>query len=467
MARNRLTAFVTRSASAAVIGLASLGAFGASAVAVPDPERPAAAPPVEAYPAGKAPAAEDWAIHGQMTNVTQWHNRFRSPYAGTNSLTADGRTEETTDVTIFAGLRLWHGAELWVNPELDQGFGLNNTVGAAGFPSGEAYKIGANTPYLRIPRAFLRQTIEMGPLDQPVSPLANQLAGSTSADRVVITIGKFSPTDIFDANSYAHDPRADFLNWSVIDAGTFDYAADSWGYTFGGAVEWTAGPWTWRGGVFQLSKVPNGKVAGVHFGQYMLVAEAERRYRWLELDGKVKLLGFMNRGEMASYDDAVRLGRATGTAPDAALVRRRSSRAGVTINVEQALGSDVGAFARLGVNDGSKEAYEFTEINNSVSAGLSIKGGAWRRPDDVFGLAVVTNGLSGPARDYFSAGGIGILIGDGRLNYAREQLVEAYYALRLGSHFSLGLDLQRIVHPAYNRDRGPVYVVGLRAHAEF
>ena len=170
---------------------------------------------------------------------------------------------------------------------------------------------------------------------------------------------------------------------------------------------------------------------------------------------------------MAAYDDAVRLGQATGTAPDAALVRRRSSRSGMTINLEQALGSDVGAFARFGVNQGSKEAYEFTEINNSVSAGLSIKGGAWRRPDDVFGLAVVTNGLSGPARGYFSAGGIGILIGDGRLNYGREQIVEAYYALRPGSHFSFGFDLQRIVHPAYNRDRGPVSVVGLRSHAEF
>lgn len=423
--------------------------------------------PVGTHLADNPPAAETWAIHGQLTNVTQWHNRFRSPYAGANSLTSDGRTEETTDVTIFAGLRLWQGAELWLNPELDQGFGLDNTVGAAGFPSGEAYKIGADTPYLRIPRAFLRQTIEMGPLDQPVSSVANQLAGSTSADRVVLTIGKFSPTDIFDTNSYAHDPRADFLNWSIIDAGPFDYAADSWGFTYGAAAEWNVGPWTWRGGVFQLSQVPNGKVTGLHFGQYMLVAEAERRYTWMELDGKVKLLGFMNRGEMAAYDDAVQLGQLTGTAPDVALVRRRSSRFGVTINMEQPLGSDIGAFARLGVNEGSKEAYEFTEINNSASGGLSIKGGAWHRPNDVFGVAVVSNGLSNAARDYFAAGGIGILIGDGQLNYGREHIAEAYYAVRVAANLFFGLDVQRIVHPAYNRDRGPITVFGLRAHAEF
>jgi high affinity Mn2+ porin len=426
-----------------------------------------AIPLIEAQPADHTPSAETWAIHGQITNVTQWHNRFQSPYSGTNSLSADGRTEETTDLTIFAGLRLWHGAELWLNPELDQGFGLNNTVGVAGFPSGEAYKIGANTPYLRIPRAFLRQTIELGPHDQPLSPIANQLSGSTSADKVVLTVGKFSATDIFDTNSYAHDPRADFLNWSIIDAGPFDYAADPWGFTYGAAAEWNVGSWTWRGGVFQLSKVPNGDVAGVHFGQYMLVAEAERRYRWMELDGKVKLLGFVNRGEMAAYADAVQLGQATGTTPDVALVRRRNSRSGVTLNIEQALGSDVGAFARLGVNQGSKEAYEFTEINNSESGGLSIKGGGWHRPNDVLGVAVVSNGLAGAARDYFAAGGIGILIGDGQLNYGREQIAEAYYAVQIQPNVSFGLDVQRIVHPAYNRDRGPVTVFGLRAHAEF
>lgn len=457
----------TQAAIAVALGLSSVAAFGADPVAGPDSERAPAAPVVEARPAPSALTPETWAIHGQLTNVTQWHRRFRSPYAGTNSLDADGRTEETTDATIYAGVRLWRGAELWLNPEFDQGFGLSNTVGVAGFPSGEAYKIGANAPYLRLPRAFLRQTIALDSASEPVTGAANQLAGTVSSQRVVLTIGKFSATDIFDTNSYAHDPRGDFLNWSVIDAGPFDYAADAWGFTYGGAAEWVTGQWTWRGGVFQLSKVPNGKVTGVDFDQYMLVAEGERRYAWKGLAGKVKLLGFMNRGRMASYADAVRLGQTTGQPPDASLVRRRSSRSGATINVEQALSANIGAFARLGVNQGSKEAYEFTEINNSVSAGLSVKGGAWKRPEDVLGLALVTNGLSSAARDYFAAGGIGILIGDGRLNYEREQIAEAYYALRFNSHLTLSFDLQRIVHPAYNRDRGPVTVIGARAHAEF
>ncbi len=452
-------------ATAVAIGLASAGAFAADPV--PDPYRPPAAPGPEARAADNAPAAEAWAVHGQVTNVTQWHNRFRSPYAGTNSLERRGRIEETTDITIYAGMRPWQGAELWLNPELDQGFGLSNTVGVAGFPSGEAYKIGANAPYLRLPRAFLRQTIALDPSYEAVTSVANQLGGTVPSERVVLTVGKFSATDIFDTNTYAHDPRADFLNWSVIDAGPFDYAADAWGFTYGGAAEWETGRWTWRGGIFQLSKVPNGKVAGIDFGQYMLVAEGERRYEMQGLAGKIKLLGFMNHGRMASYEDAVQLGQMTRQPPDVARVRRRSSRSGATINVEQALSSNIGAFARLGINDGTKEAYEFTEINNSLSMGLSIRGSAWQRPDDALGLALVTNGMSHASRDYFAAGGIGILIGDGQLTYAREQIAEAYYAWRFNSHLALGLDMQRIVHPAYNRDRGPVTVVGLRAHAEF
>ena len=469
---NQLIA-ATQAAIAIALALSSLAALGADPVPGPGSglgpvsEKPPAAPAIEARLASSAPVPEAWAIHGQLTNVTQWHRRIRSPYAGANSLDAAGRTEETTDATIYVGVRLWPGLEFWLNPEVDQGFGLSNTVGVAGFPSGEAYKVGANTPYLRLPRAFLRQTIALGSAFEPITGAANQLSGMEPSQKVVLTVGKFSATDIFDTNSYAHDPRADFLNWSVIDAGPFDYAADAWGFTYGGAAEWVTGASTWRGGIFQLSEVPNGKVTGVNFAQYMLVLEGERRYEWKGLAGKIKLLGFMNRGRMASYRDAVRWGQTTGQPPDVASVRHRSSRSGATLNVEQAFNSDVGGFARLGVNQGGKEAYEFTEINNSASVGLSVKGRTWSRPEDVMGLGLVTNGLSSAARDYFAAGGIGILIGDGRLTYGREEIAEAYYAFRANSHLALSFDLQRIVHPAHNRDRGPVTVIGLRAHAEF
>ncbi|MCL6455625.1 MAG: carbohydrate porin, partial [Ralstonia pickettii] len=204
-------------------------------------------------PATDIPEPERWNVHGQFTNVTQWHPSFRSPYSGTNSLTPDNNTKETVDVTLYLGLRLWKGAELYANPEIDQGFGLSNTVGLAGFSSGEAYKIGNNAPYRKLPRLFLRQVINLGGEQQAVESAPNQLAGSRSADNVTITVGKFSVADIFDTNTYAHDPRGDFLNWAVIDAGAFDYAADAWGYTHGLAVEWTQSWWSLRGGLVALS----------------------------------------------------------------------------------------------------------------------------------------------------------------------------------------------------------------------
>lgn len=420
----------------------------------------------EAPVAADRSEAENWAVHGQLTNLTQRHPSFRSPYSGVNSLDASGRTEETTDITIYAGARLWTGAQLWLNPEIDQGFGLSNTVGMAGFPSGEAYKVGANRPYLRLPRAFVRQEFPLAGETQTIEGAANQLAGSGSVNNVTLTVGKFSVTDIFDTNVYAHDPRGDFMNWSLIDSGAVDYAADAWGFTYGGAVEWNQDDWTLRAGLFQLSPIPNGKIVKVDFSQYSLMLEAEHRHQWQGHPGKVKLLAFVNRGRMGRYLDA--LGAAgAGQAPDIEPVRRKSSRAGAAVNVEQELAADLGVFLRASANDGSKEAYEFTEINRSLAAGLSLKGARWNRPGDTLGVAVVSNHLSDAARRYFSAGGVGILIGDGALRYGAEQIVETYYSLNVGHGLAATVDYQRASHPAYNRDRGPVSIYGLRLHAEF
>ncbi len=424
--------------------------------------------PAAAFAQAAAPTDDaDWAWHAQATNVTQHHQSFQAPYSGDNSLSPRGRTEETTDLTAYLGVRPWRGAELWFNPEIDQGFGLSNTVGVAGFPSGEAYKVGANTPYLRLPRVFLRQVIALGGASDTVEAGANQFAGPRTSERLELTIGKFSVTDLFDTNSYAHDPRADFLNWSLIDTGTFDYAADAWGFTYGAAAEWFHGSQTVRAGVFQLSKVPNGKVTSVDFSQQMWVGEFEQRLDWHGHPGKVKLLGFLNHGRMGRYDDAVAATSQTGDVPDTAAVRRTSSRGGVSVNLEQEVAAELGLFARAGMNQGSKEAYEFTEINRTVSAGASLKGGRWGRAGDTVGLGVVVNALSNDAKHYFARGGIGILIGDGQLAYAPEKIVEMYYAARLDSHLTLTVDFQHVLNPAYNHARGPVSIVAARAHLEF
>ena len=413
-------------------------------------------------------APEYWSLHAQATFVEQYHPAFKSPYRGANSLDPGSRGNETFDTTLFAGLRLWDGGEAYVNPEIDQGFGLSNTLGVAGFPSGEAYKVGKSTPYFRLQRLFIRQTFDLGGDVETIEADADQLGGTRTADKFVITAGKFSVTDIFDTNAYAHDPKNDFLNWSIIDSGAFDYAADAWGYSYGIAGEWTQAWWTLRAGLFDLSRIPNTTALVRGFGQYELIAEAEVRHTLWGEPGKLKLLGYVNHGRMGSYNDAVSLALATHATPDTALVRKPASRPGAALNLEQQISDNLGLFVRASLNDGSEEADEFTEINRSLSLGLSLKGSDWGRPNDTVGVAGAVNALSTFARRYFAAGGMGILIGDGQLpHYGMENTIEVYYSAQLTKWLAASGDYQLIVNPAYNRDRGPVSVLAARLHTQF
>ncbi len=407
------------------------------------------------------------AIHGQTTFLEQYAFPFRNPYSGPNSFLPNiGR--ETADATAYLGVRLWQGAEAWVDPELDQGFGLSNTLGVAGFPSGEAYKVGAAVPYARLPRYFLRQTIDLGGDSQKIDGGANQFSGSQTANRLVITVGKFSVTDVFDTNKYAHDPRGDFMNWALVDTGTFDYAADAWGFSYGAAAEWYQGDWTVRGGVFDLSNVPNSPDLDPSFNQFQWVGEIERRYTLWGQPGKIAVTGFLSRGRMGSYADALALAAATGTTPSTAAVRQYTSRGGVSLNIEQQINDQLGAFVRAGWANGNLEPYEFTDIDRTVAAGISLNGKSWSRPDDTVGLAGVVNGISGIHQAYFNAGGLGILIGDGMLPHpGLEQIVETYYSYALTSSVKLTADYQFIVNPGYNTDRGPASVISGRFHYQF
>ena len=422
----------------------------------------------ESPTAGPVESAEWFSIHGQTTVVDQYHPAFNSPFRGPESLNPGNNGKETFDATLFIGIRIWKGLEFYLDPEMDQGFGLSNTFGVAGFPSGEAYKVGASNPYYETHRAFARYTLGLGGAEAPIEPGANQFAGTRQADNVTFTAGKFAVVDIFDTNTYAHDPRSDFFNWSILESGAFDYAANAWGYTYGGAVEWTQSWWTLRGGVFDLSNVPNQVNMDPTFSQFELVTEAEERHQLFGHPGKLKVLFFDNRGRMANYNDAVRLGQETGTTPDVSLVRRYSQRLGAALNLEQEILPDVGAFARASLNDGHKETYEFTDINQSIAAGVSVKGDRWRRPDDTVGLAGVVNNISQDARNYFAAGGLGVLIGDGQLPKAGlEQIMEVYYKASVTEGINFTFDYQHVVNPGYDAARGPVNVMGVRLHAEF
>ncbi len=365
-------------------------------------------------------------------------------------------------------MRLWSGAEIWINGEIDQGFGLDNTLGVAGFPSAEAYKVGDNQPYYRLSRAFIRQTVNLGGAEQAVEPQANWLAGEQSADRVVMWLGKFGVVDVFDTNQYAHDPRADFLNWGAIDAGSFDYAADAWGYTVGAAIEWYRGAWTYRAGVFDLSNVPNSVHLEPGLHEFQTDVELEHRHEIAGRPGRLLLTVFDSRGRMGLLDEAVQVAQSSGMPVDIAAVRAYRSRSGASMNLEQQISTDLGAFARAGKAGGNVEPYEYTDIDRSLAAGLSLQGSRWHRSSDTVGIAVMNNGISGAREAYLNAGGLGILVGDGRLPHpGPEQIMETYYSAELLKVVHLSFDYQYINHPAYNRDRGPVSVIAVRLHAQF
>ena len=414
-------------------------------------------------------ASEDsgrFAWHLQATYVEQHVDSFPSPYSGANSLTPN-RSRQTADVTLYAGARLWNGAELWINPELDQGFGLNDTTGLAGFSSGEAYKVGRSTPYLRWQRAFVRQTWNLGGEQSALDAGPNQFSGEISTDHVVLTVGKFGVGDVFDTNRYAHDPRGDFLNWSIVDTGSFDYAADAWGYTAGAAIEWYRGPWTLRGGFFDVSDVPNSPHLEPGFDEYQWIAELERRFSIGGHPGKIAATAYSTHARMALLADAIAWGVEHGSAPDPAPVRRTRERQGVSLNLEQEIHEGVGLFMRAGSSGGDVETYDFTDIDRTLAAGLNIGAVRWARTQDTVGLAFVVNGISPERRRFLAAGGLGVLVGDGQLVHAgNEQIAEAYYDLRVFDPVHVTLDFQRVQNPAYNRERGPASIVALRFHVQ-
>jgi high affinity Mn2+ porin len=371
-------------------------------------------------------------------------------------------------------MRLWQGAELWINPELDQGFGVANTHGVAGYVSGEAYKFGSDYPYARVQRYFVRQTIDLGGEKEKVDADQNVFAGSQTANRLVFTVGKFSIVDLFDTNKYANNPKVDFLNWSLINAGTFDYAGDAWGYSYGAAAEWYQDRWTLRGGVFDLSATPAGGFSPLAYGldqsfsQFQLVGEIEERHELWGQPGKLRITGFLSRGRAGSFQDAIDLAAITGPPADITLVRHYQSRSGVSLNLEQQVDDNLGVFARAGWADGNVEPWDFTDIDRTISAGVSLNGKQWGRPDDTVGLAGVVNNIAGVHQAFFNAGGLGILIGDGTLpNPGLEHILEMYYSYALSSSTHFTFDYQFIANPAYNTNNGPVNAFAGRFHWQF
>lgn len=417
---------------------------------------------------------EDMSARFQMTYNWQKHPAYQAAYSGPNSIIPTSEKMYTFSTTAFLGVRLWQGSEVYLTPELSQGVPFStNLIGLGGFTNGEITRAaGANVTLYR-QKLFLRQTWNNGGESLRVEPgINNQMAGWVDKNRVVLTIGNFSTLDVFDPNSYAKDPRTQFMNWGNWTYAAYDYAADARGFGWGFAAEWYQNDWVLRvgrmTGPVRPNELPVDQSIFKHFGDQI---EVEHQHTLFAHPGAVRVLGWRNRAKLASFNDALAWLKANPgnyTGPDALLAVRGSEKIkyGVGINVEQEINDNTGFFMRLMKTDGRTETYAFTEVDGSLSTGILIKGNAWGRSEDGAGLSVMRNVLSAERRHFLEAGGTSYFIGDGKLRYRPEDLFEGYYSFNVYKGTWLTADYQRIQNPAYNADRGPINVYALRFHAE-
>lgn len=373
-------------------------------------------------------------IHGQATTITQTHGPFVAPYSGDNSLRPI--TEMDTSLTTTLSIKFGHrNTELGFDGEVAGGNGFSGVAGIAAFPNGEIPRVGKPTPTPYIARLYLKQRVS----------------------RFTWILGKVAAVDFFDNNTYSHDPRTQFINWSIMYNGAWDYPADTRGYTVGAVQELALGRSILRLGSFLEPVWANGPKLDGHFAANRGDVW-EWQYQYTE-GGIVRVMGFVNHANMGTYRQAEQ---------DITATRKPGTlKYGLGLNVEQKISGDAGVFGRLGWNDGKTESWAFTEIDRTASGGLSLRGSRWRRPNDVFGAAVAVNGISGDHRAYLARGGYGFIIGDGALPHpGRETVFESYYAWRVQKRLTISPDYQFIANPAYNRDRGPVNVFSLRLHVE-
>jgi carbohydrate-selective porin OprB len=322
-----------------------------------------------------------------------------------------------------------------------------------------------------IARSYLRFMLPLAPALSKVSAAQDQIAGTEAANRLEFKVGLLAVNDDFDKNRYAGSTRTAFMNWSLWDNTAWDYAADTRGYTDGFMLAYISPVWQLRYGMYRMPVHANGQELEASLAR----AQGDNLELTLAPSAAapiLRLLAYRNTARMGDYREALAIAAADGSTPNiAADDRDGRKKYGFGINAEQALADDgaSGVFARLGWNDGKTESFAFTEVDQLTSVGGQLAGVHWRRADDLLGAAVAVEGLSGPHRDYLAAGGLGFLLGDGRLNYAHEEILELYYRLQLPwqwARVQLSPDFQYIRNPGFNQDRGPVTFWGVRFHIE-
>ena len=410
-----------------------------------------------------------WSLHAQSTFVWQRKSAFDAPYTGPQSLRTAKEYSHSWSATAFLGVRLWEGAEFYLNPESVASVPLSDLYGLASASNGENQKNGGPIPREYLARFFVRQTFGLGGEKLHVDDGPNQVASTYDRRRIVLTAGKLTQTDIFEKSGYANDSRSQFSNWALITHGAWDYAADARSYTIGFAGEWYIDDWVGRVGRFMEPETANGTVLNYNIGRvHGDQFELEHNHVIGDLPGAVRFMAFRNRAFAGNYRDAINAALTMGGTPDVTSVRKIANKTGFGISLQQRVASEIGLFLRASTADDKVEEYAFTEIDNTVSGGLSVQGNQWHRPNDTFGIAFSTSGLNRDHRDYLAAGGLGGFLGDGQLKrYGRESVIEAYYNMQFVKGLNFTLDFQRIANPGYNADRrGPVRILGGRLHWE-
>ncbi len=436
---------------------------------VPDAEAGPATDPIPVmFP---HPETDRLWISGQANIISQWHPAFRSPYQGRNSLSPQAQDASSRVLSLYTGLRLSGTTELLCDVQETGGHGIGEAFGLAGFANLDVVRNPALSKAPYIARLMWHQIIPLSHSEENSARTAFSLFSKLPERRLELRFGKFGLNDFFDLNNYGSDSSFQFLNWTVDNNGGYDYAADTRGYTFGALLEYH-----YRHGAVRFAEALMPKVAnGIHLDADVSRARSENieiELRGLLLphrEGILRLLSFVNHANMGSYREAIDnyLAGLTPRPDVTAHPLRTSVKYGFGANFEQPLNDWFGVFGRWGWNEGRHESYAYTEVDSTVELGAGVTGGRWRRKFDRAGIVFVSNGISRDHQQYLALGGNGFLLGDGRLNYGRETIEEAYYTLHLWRGFYPSVGVQHINNPGYNRDRGPVIVPSLRLHVEF
>jgi high affinity Mn2+ porin len=413
-----------------------------------------------------------WNFHFQFTGIIQYNAPFHSPYTGQNSFLPNAERAYSVTSTAFLGRKLWSGASAYFNPEMAGGQGLSSTLGIAGFPNGETFRIGSDQTVVYVARIFIKQQINLDKNHfDTLEDGTNQVRERVSQKRLTINFGKFGVADFFDQNAVSHDPRSDFMNWSLMNNGAYDYPANTRGYTYGLIVEYYTPGWVLRAGTALEPTYANGPTLNFNWTKTNSeTVEIQKDYSISKQPGTVRLLFYYNTSKAPAYQTVINeYKNGTDTSLDVIYGKAYGGKKyGIGINANQSITSRLNSFFRIGWNDGKTATWAFAEIDNSVSLGLRYYGIGKGRSVDNIGLAFVSNGISADHRDFLNIGGYGFMIGDGKLpNYTRENIAELFYEVKLFENLFATFDYQYVSHPAYNHDRGPVSLLAARVHIYF